>query len=334
MTATANPAALLEMPVDRVPGGALAELVSRHRAPVAAILSEARRRYTLAGLAMADRVARRWAKRQRLEEAGEIARVARMIAGPGAWALNLSYEWGCSTRVEAPDDRPPRLVRTLDWELAGLGRAGVVVTSRGPAGDWLAPTWPGFIGLVHVLAPGRFAAALNQAPGPATRFGLAGDWLAGRRRAFASEGVPPVLLLRRVADQAIDFADALARLSRTPVTLPVIFALAGRAPGEAAIVERTPTGFRRHDGTTTVTNHWLAPDLPGRSRSVDTQERLTAMRAVDAATAERFGWVTPPILNPRTRQALVADAAAGHLSVVGYEGGRAVTAPTRITAPA
>ena len=322
------------MPTDTVPAGALAELVARHRGPVATILGEARRRYTGAGLALADRLARRWATRTRLAEAGEIARVARLIAGTGAWALNLSYEWGCSTRVEAPDDAAPRLVRTLDWELAGLGRAAVIVATRGPAGPWISPTWPGFIGLVHALAPGRFAVALNQAPGPDTRLGFLGDWLAGRRRAFASRGVPPVLLLRRVADQAADFAGAVAMLSRTPVTLPVIFAVAGVHPGEAVIIERTAAGARRHDGTGTVTNHWLGPGLPGRSRSVDTVARLAAMRAVGAEDAAAFEWVAPPILNPRTRQALVADAAAGHLTVIGYEEGRPVTASTAVTATA
>jgi hypothetical protein len=35
---------------------------------------------------------------------------------------------------------------------------------RGPAGEYHNITWPGYVGILTASAPGRFAAAINQAP--------------------------------------------------------------------------------------------------------------------------------------------------------------------------
>ena len=56
------------------------------------------------------------------------------------------------------------LVRTLDWPFAGLGRYAAVARMPGECGDFLSVTWPGYVGALTAMAPGRFAACVNQAP--------------------------------------------------------------------------------------------------------------------------------------------------------------------------
>ena len=162
------------------------ELVTRFPDRLATLLRAARRNYTVPVIALADRLSRHWAERNGLAEADEIAEVARRVRHPGAWMLNLSYEWACTSAAHVERDGTPRLLRTLDWNLPALGSALVVAKVNDPAGAWYNITWPGFVGSVQGMAPGRFAIAINQAPGPLTRFGLPGTgwWHA------ASPGAP------------------------------------------------------------------------------------------------------------------------------------------------
>jgi hypothetical protein len=71
----------------------------------------------------------------------EIADVARSIGRPGAFLLNYSYEWGCTTGA-LPDARAGgmTLLRTLDWPFDGLGRALVVTRQQAEAGVYLSVT--------------------------------------------------------------------------------------------------------------------------------------------------------------------------------------------------
>ena len=56
-------------------------------------------------------------------------------------------------------------VRTLDWPFKGLGRHIAVARMRGAGGgDFFSVTWPGYVGALTAMAPGRFAACINQAP--------------------------------------------------------------------------------------------------------------------------------------------------------------------------
>ena len=186
-------------------------------------------------------------------------------------------------------------------------------------------TWPGFVGCVQGLAPGRFAIAINQAPGPATRLGLPGDWLVARRIAWRSDARPPVMLLRDVFGHCRTFAEARDRLRSTPVTLPVIFTIVGTRPGESAVIERMPTRARVHDTAPCVTNHWLNDEFPGRTHSILSPERLETARTKLPERTGGLAWVQPPILNERTRLAMDASPADGSLIAEGYEGETQVT---------
>lgn len=319
------PPTLPRIPVVRIGREGLPALASMFPDRLAAILKAARRSYTPPAVAIGDRLAAQWARRSRLAEAREIADVAHRIGHPGAWLLNLSYEWSCTSAAHVGGDGRPRLLRTLDWQLPTLGATVLAVEIEDRAGPWLNLTWPGFVGSVQGMAPGRFAAAINQAPGPATWLGPPGDWLAARRIAWRSTATPPAMLLRDVFRTCGDFDTALRRLTETPVTLPVFFTLVGTAAADSAIIERMPTRARVHRPATSVTNHWLNADFFGRSHSILSPERLEAIRARLPAEAEDLAWVRPPILNERTRLAMDASPVDGALLAEGYEGETRVT---------
>src|SRR6266568_1288393 len=84
-----------------------------------------------------DGVARRWLTRSHPPYVAEIAAVASALGFPGIWFLNNSYQW-CCTALAREVDAAPWLARTL--------------------------AWPCFVGVLTAVAPGRFAAAINQAP--------------------------------------------------------------------------------------------------------------------------------------------------------------------------
>lgn len=321
-----------------------AALAARYPERIAAVLREARRHYTTAALWLGDRVSRAWAEAVGVAYLDEMRAVADQIGAPGAWLLNLSYEWGCTTacRLPAAGDPAgsgPLLYHTLDWQLTGLGETVLVVRRSGRAGAWWAIGWAGFVGVVQALAPGRFAACLNQAPEPASGFGRIGDWIRGRHMAWTSRALPPALLLRRAFDTCSSFAEACACLASTPVCLPVIYAVTGPEPSDAAVIERLPQDARVHRPgearALSVTNHWLNGDFPGVPRSYATHARLVDMRAWlersgGRADPEPGSWLQPPIRNARTRLAMEMDAASGDLWLQGWGRDRPVTQPLKI----
>ena len=91
------------------------------------------------------------------------ARSRAALGFPGIWFLNGSYQWSC-TALAREEAGTPWLARTLDWPFPGLGRFVEIARMRGPAGEFYNVTWPGYVGALTALAPGRFAAAINQAP--------------------------------------------------------------------------------------------------------------------------------------------------------------------------
>ena len=318
--------------IDIGDGGAPA-LLRREPARAAALLDSARHTYGGAALAVSDALSRRWAERTAVPYLAEIDHVADLLSRPGAWMLNLCYEWGCTTGIaEAPDGRGAVLMRTLDWPLDGLGRHVVVSRQTGDAGMWFNVTWPGFVGVTTALAPGRFAAALNQAPMTKRGLGLIGDWVVNRWRIWRHGRTPPALLLRRAFDECTSFDDALQLLTETPVSLPAIFTLAGATPANGVVIERLESAAWVHPAPVCVTNHWLTPGLMGRPRSKDSEDRLAAMRGRLLAVAPGLTWLQAPILNDTTRLAVTANVATGELTVQGFEAGAPATSVLRLVA--
>lgn len=292
------------------------------RAPdhLARLLDACQSHYGRLPLAFGDRLTRHWLTLRRNPYRDEIATIARQIGRVGAVMLNLSYEWACTTGVAADPERPGnRMLRTLDWPTAGLGANMVVTAQRGEAGLYYNITWPGFVGVLTAMAPGRFSAAINQPPlnrrTPVMRL----DWLIDRARIWRQEGLPPVHLLRQVFDRCRTYGEAAEMLRTAPLCAPAFFILSGVGADEGCVIERTEDAAEVHEAPVVVSNHWLRFDIRGHDRGKQTEERRTCMDRLLPTTPGDFTWLIPPILNPTTRLAVVANASAGWMAVQGWE---------------
>ena len=191
-------------------------------------------------------------------------------------------------------------------------------------------TWPGFLGVITAMAPGRFAVAINQAPvlrhGPAwLPYPWPVDWMISRWRTFSGKRPGPAMVLREVMESCEDFAAAKQRLMETPLALSVFFTLAGVKEGESCVIERLPERAEVHAAPAVVANHWKSPDLRGRPRGRDSQGRADALSEQYLTTPSDFAWLRAPVLNGDTRLAVIANAARGTMQVQGYERDGAAT---------
>lgn len=333
---------LPQIPLHPNAGGTI-DIARAHGARLADLMAAARRHYTGPVLKAGDHLSRRWLRRTANPYGEEIAAVAAIAGAPGAVMLNLSFEWACTTSL-APDPGGPgmRLLRTLDWPLDGLGRNLVAAERRGRAGRYLDVTWPGFAGVLTGLAPGRFAAAINQAPMHSRTAFLVTDWALARVHAWRQCALPPAHLLRRVFDECATYGEAKRLLCETPLCLPVLFSLAGIEAGEGCVIERLEGAAAVHaapsDAPIGAANHWLDFDGGGRAkdreRGEDSHGRLALMRALAPQAGDDFAWLKPPILNPTTRLAVSANARTGALRVQGWESGGPASRVLRVEARA
>jgi hypothetical protein len=284
-----------------------------------------------------DWLSRRSLQRSRSPYLAEIAQIAKVLDFSGIWLLNASYHWGCTARADEQGG-VPWLIRTLDWPFRGLGRHTELARMRGKSGDFVSVTWPGYVGVLTAMAPGRFAAALNQAPmWRRTRH----HWLRpydyavnALRASAAADRMPPDQLLRRAFEMCGDFAAARRLLEETPVARPVIYTLVGCAAGERCVIERTEIGSVTREEDTCAANDWV-PCRPGWEGRIGTRRFLVSSFA-DAAGYSRarrdtlagwngslstggLDWVSPPVLNPYTRLAVAMNSARGVLRAVGYD---------------
>lgn len=326
-----------EIPLHDV--AAPADLLRLEPARLSALIAAAERRYPRAGIALADRLSRRWLERSANPYLAEIEGVATVLGRPGAHFLNMSYEWACTCSVGVTaEGGASRLTRVLDWPFEGLGAEVVAARQKGPAGPWINLTWPGFSGCIQGHAPGRFAAAFNQAPLRRRSPSKVIDWACDRYGLWRSRALPPAHLLRRVFDEAPDFTTAKTLLAETPLALPAIFSLAGCGPQEHAVIERLEGRAVVHeaprDKHRVAANHWTAGNLPkARARGTVSDRRAELMREAAARAGADLAWLKPPVLNPTTRLALYAEPASGRLVAQGFEadGPHGVTAATAAT---
>ncbi|MSP66971.1 MAG: hypothetical protein EXQ96_02520 [Alphaproteobacteria bacterium] len=324
--------AALPIPIVALAGTDRRGLLRALPAQAEALLATSRRAYGALPLTLAGRLGRRWLERNRNPYADELAALAATLGDDALYALNLSYEWCCSTLVGPdPGGRGARLLRTLDWPLAGLGGNLAIARADSPAGAYLDLTWPGFVGTLTVAAPGRFAAAINQAPLRHHVGVVPLDWLSDRIGVWRSGALPPAHLLGLVAETGRDFAEARTALAETPICLPALFALTGTAPEDACIIECEERSAVVHDGSKAIANDWLSPGRRGWPRGTDNEGRRCAMAELSHTPLAGFEWLVPPIANPMTRLAACLNAATGELLAQGFEAAGPVTAPTWAT---
>jgi hypothetical protein len=298
---------------------------------------------------LGELLARRWLRRSASPYLAEIDAIAALLGKSGAWFLNASYQWGCTT-LAREEEGPPWLARTLDWPFHGLGRHLDIVRMQGPAGEFFSVTWPGYVGTLTAMAPGRFAAAMNQAP---LKRRTRHPWLRLVDVAVNAvmtytrvRHIPPDQLLRQVFQICQNFDAARRMLEITPVARPVIFTLAGCRPGERCVIERTEEAHQTHFEDTCIANDWLHPAEPWEGRiAAELVVHATFAQAAENSRARRaalqgwngrlgddsFAWVTPPVLNPCTRLAVEMCAASGLLRAVGYELEPGADLPARAT---
>lgn len=280
-----------------------------------------------------ERVNGWWLRRNASPYRDEIFEMARLLGEPGVISLNTSYEWGCTT-LGRPSGEGALLLRTLDWPFPGLGRSVQVVRMRGAAGDYWNVTWPGAAGVLTAMAPGRFAAALNQAP---LRRRTSGDWLRAADFALNAANtllhvrdMPGMHLLRLAFEQATTIDEALSLLTRTPMARPCIFTLVGCAADEIFVVEKTERDARVLHRPGATANAFR----PGHHRGAweprpcgcrfadafaNNVARGEALDRAASVAGNAFDWATSPVLNPFTRLAVEADPRSGRLRVRGYE---------------
>jgi hypothetical protein len=284
-----------------------------------------------------DRISAAWLRRTPSPFVDEIARIADIAGRPGVWFVNASYEWGCTTGIDV--EPLPTLRRTLDWPFPGLGRHVEVALQDGGAGPYANVTWPGAVGVLTALAPGRFAAAINQAPLYRRTQAMAllpADFLLNAGATWRLNGHWPVAhLLRHVFDTCSTYEEAVEAISRAPLAKPALISIVGCRPREGCLIERTEREARLHQGRGAVANDWhpAGPARPGRwlcrgalIRGLDDSERRRAQLEAHRAAAP-FDWLEDPVLNGLTRLAVEMSPATGSLNVRGFEPtSRAMTA--------
>ncbi len=326
-------AALPAIPVQETGRDFALATLSAHKARANALMDLATARYPVRLLTTLDRVSRAWLVRWDNAHLAEIDAVAAALGRPGAYFFSVNYEWGCTCRVAPSSDRSSaRLIRVLDWLTPGLGRNIILARVSGaPAGPYVTLTWPGYTGVLQAMAPGRFSAALNQAPMRKSAGFYYLDWAANKKRVWSMPHPTPAHLLREVVETATTFAEAKRMLAERPISTPTIFSLAGLDAGETAVIERQETEARVRDGVQVAANHWESAGWHGHARGANSPGRARLISDVSPEFDSNFPWLKAPILNARTRLAMVADAREGRLIAQGYEDGAPATEPVSLT---
>jgi len=243
---------------------------------------------------------------------------------------NLAYDLealGCSTFVR-DGTGGPLVARNLDWNWPGelLRRTCCVVRVRDAlAGPYAIVGWPGFVGALTALAPGRFAMAVNYVQ----RRGAGLPSMLARTALGAS---PLPWAMRDVLDRARTFDEAVERVGRARLLSAALVTLAGTRPGEAVVVERAPCAAAlrwKGRGDLCVANHYLSARFAQQSVDYDEGGSFERQQSLERSTASQPGLsvrdaleVLVPNIRPTTQYQAVMRAEDG-LIVVRVPGGRA-----------
>lgn len=186
----------------------------------------------------------------------EIRALAKIVDRPVEEVLlgNLYYDalkfvWGCTAfAIDTP--KGPIHARNLDWFSVNDTLRDFTVITRytgGKQGEFSTVGWPGYIGALSGIAPGRFAISLNAviSQEPATL------------------AKPISLFIRTVLERAANFSEAVSMLQSETIAADCLLLISGVNNGEMVVIERTPTKSATRypeNGYITVTNDYLKID--------------------------------------------------------------------------
>lgn len=335
---------MIKIPLMDVRNRSLVEVTKAHADKARDLIEKSKNAFGLASrlasgiaLPLGDYFSRKWLDRTRNPYLAEIDEYAEILGMRGVYALNMCYEWGCTSGVYNVGGTP-HLLRVLDWPFPGLGENMVVALQNDSAGEFYNITWPGVSGVFQAMAPGRFAISLNQAPMRRYRSGIILDWVRNRFLINRETGLPPAHLLRRAFEICPNYADVVRFLSTEPVSIPVLYTIAGTDEGQGCVIERLEHESVIRDMNSSqytnpcvcVANHfesrlngmghgWLPRALKSNERS------LAASRVNPDDIHDDFSWFKAPIANDLSRLALHANPASGSFSLIGTNGTSPVT---------
>lgn len=231
-----------------------------------------------------------------LEEIEAIAAMAK-IDPLDLFLVNAYYDvfkhaMGC-TAFALDTDEGPLHARNLDWhsEARALERHTIRVRYReGSRLLFESVTWPGFVGTLSGVAPGRFAVTLNAV--------LSED--------PAEVATPIAFVLRDLLIRA-SYDEAVRELSARTLSCDCLLLVSGTESKEMVVIERSPrrSAIRGpEDGVLVVTNDYK--QLDDGARSAETQG--------DALAATSCGRFDRALLRVRSER---PHDAAGCLSILG-----------------
>jgi len=198
--------------------------------------------------------------------------------------------------------------RTLDWLLEGIGPASreLVFTSV----NFTAISWPGFLGVVSGVAPGRFSITLNQA---------------APTRPLNLDGMPPALLIREAFESCATYSEAVQLLSTRNIATDCFIMICSFA--HASVIEHTAASrilvTEIHGDVLASANHrpedesqkngWAEPiyDSMLRKQAAEKAGRAAA-KGKKQPTVSSFLHKT--ICNESTAQMMLLDPAKGNVS--------------------
>lgn len=279
-------------------------------------------------LPIVDLISRKWLEKTNNPYYAEIKAYQESIKCSGVYAINLSYEWGCSSSA-FNHVSGPTLFRVLDWPLSGLGENVYVLEQSTKHGNFYNVTWPGLAGVYQAIAPGRFAVSINQAPMRMHGSRVSLSWLKNRLLHWRQNALPPAHLLRYVFENAKNFAEAKQMLAETPISMPVFFTLSGVHKNEGCVIERLENHviIRDIDNTdqVSITNHFQT-DLQQhacawKSRALDSNGRAEQVNHIHKKWQGKtdLNFLEYPVANHLTRLVMLANAATGEITVQGWE---------------
>jgi acid ceramidase len=182
----------------------------------------------------------------------------------------LKFYFGC-TAFAVDNGTTTFHCRNLDWHTENnlLGKHSMIFDfQRGGHTLYKTVGWPGFVGALSGIRPGKFSVTLNAV-------------LSNDKPEIA---FPISFLIRDVLASAESYDEAKYRLEQTPIASDCLILLSGVKPNEKAVIERTPKRFATRETSRefiAVTNDYKKLEN-GKSGS---QLQVTSCSRYDSAIA-------------------------------------------------